>query len=164
MHHSMMHVVDPIFWTKKTPFLRQSGGIENEGESMPKVRKSHPPSLKAKVAVEAIKAHKTAACRSATNARGCSERAAQQGRIGSLRQSCKSCRPRSKSSSLHLLSCLAGSPRMDLFREQYFQSNPIPVDSLDASHQQSTNKRRLSSPTCRRVLSICPPSNRSQMS
>src|ERR1700693_1930449 len=37
------------------------GGIENEGESMPKTRKSHPPSLKAKVAVEAIKAHKTAA-------------------------------------------------------------------------------------------------------
>src|SRR3954451_4450884 len=28
---------------------------------MPKVRKSHPPSLKAKVAVEAIRAHKTAA-------------------------------------------------------------------------------------------------------
>lgn len=28
---------------------------------MPKVRKSHPPILKAKVAVEAIKAHKTAA-------------------------------------------------------------------------------------------------------
>ena len=28
---------------------------------MPKVRKSHPPSLKAKVAVEAIQAHKTAA-------------------------------------------------------------------------------------------------------
>ena len=28
---------------------------------MPKIRKSHPPSLKAKVAVEAIKAHKTAA-------------------------------------------------------------------------------------------------------
>ena len=28
---------------------------------MPKVRKSHPPSLKAKVAVEAIKGHKTAA-------------------------------------------------------------------------------------------------------
>jgi len=28
---------------------------------MPKVRKSHPPSLKANVAVEAIKAHKTAA-------------------------------------------------------------------------------------------------------
>ena len=26
---------------------------------MPKTRKSHPPSLKAKVAVEAIKAHKT---------------------------------------------------------------------------------------------------------
>src|SRR5207344_1715775 len=37
------------------------GGIENEGESMPKTRKSHPPSLKAKVAVEAIKTHKTAA-------------------------------------------------------------------------------------------------------
>jgi transposase len=37
------------------------GGIENRGESMPKTRKSHPPSLKAKVAVEAIKAHKTAA-------------------------------------------------------------------------------------------------------
>jgi hypothetical protein len=36
------------------------GGIENEGESMPRTRKSHPPSLKAKVAVEAIKAHKTA--------------------------------------------------------------------------------------------------------
>ena len=28
---------------------------------MPKTRKSHPPSLKAKVAIEAIKAHKTAA-------------------------------------------------------------------------------------------------------
>jgi transposase-like protein len=28
---------------------------------MPKIRKSHPPSLKAKVAVEAIKAHRTAA-------------------------------------------------------------------------------------------------------
>ena len=28
---------------------------------MPKTRKSHPPSLKAKVAVDAIKAHKTAA-------------------------------------------------------------------------------------------------------
>src|SRR5712692_2736849 len=37
------------------------GGIEDEGESMPKTRKSHPPSLKAKVAAEAIKAHKTAA-------------------------------------------------------------------------------------------------------
>jgi transposase len=35
------------------------GGIENEGESMPRTRKNHPPSLKAKVAVEAIKAHKT---------------------------------------------------------------------------------------------------------
>jgi len=37
------------------------GGIENEGETMPRTRKSHPPSLKAKVAVEAIKAHKTTA-------------------------------------------------------------------------------------------------------
>src|SRR6476469_8990497 len=37
------------------------GGIENEGESMPKTRKNHLPSLKAKVAVEAIKAHKTTA-------------------------------------------------------------------------------------------------------
>src|SRR6266853_1415864 len=37
------------------------GGIENEGESMPRTRKSHPPSLKAKVAVEAIKAHRTTA-------------------------------------------------------------------------------------------------------
>src|SRR5260370_8349509 len=37
------------------------GGIENRGESMPKTRKSHPPSLKARVAVEAIKAHKTTA-------------------------------------------------------------------------------------------------------
>src|ERR1700731_1857412 len=36
-------------------------GIENEGESMPRTRKSHPPSLKAKVAIEAIKAHKTTA-------------------------------------------------------------------------------------------------------
>jgi transposase-like protein len=37
------------------------GGIENEGESMPRTRKSHPPSLKAKVAIEATKAHKTTA-------------------------------------------------------------------------------------------------------
>src|SRR6476661_6960789 len=37
------------------------GGIEDEGESMPRTRKSHPPSLKARVAVEAIKAHKTTA-------------------------------------------------------------------------------------------------------
>jgi transposase-like protein len=36
-------------------------GIENEGETMPRTRKNHPPSLKAKVAVEAIKAHKTTA-------------------------------------------------------------------------------------------------------
>src|SRR5215831_8386791 len=34
-------------------------GIENEGESMPRKRKSHPPSLKAKVAIEAIKGNKT---------------------------------------------------------------------------------------------------------
>jgi transposase len=37
------------------------GGIENEGESMPRTRKSHPPSLKAKVAIEAIKGVKTTA-------------------------------------------------------------------------------------------------------
>src|ERR1035437_3541021 len=37
------------------------GGIENEGESMPRTRKSHPPSLKARVAVEAIKRHRTTA-------------------------------------------------------------------------------------------------------
>src|ERR1700745_718313 len=37
------------------------GGIENRGESMPKTRKSHPPSLKAKVAVEAIRAQQTVA-------------------------------------------------------------------------------------------------------
>src|ERR1700686_187698 len=36
------------------------GGIENEGESMPRTRKNHPPSLKAKVA-EAIRAYKTTA-------------------------------------------------------------------------------------------------------
>jgi transposase-like protein len=36
-------------------------GIENEGEPMPRTRKNHPPSLKAKVAVEAIRGHKTAA-------------------------------------------------------------------------------------------------------
>jgi len=35
------------------------GGIENEGESMPRTRKNHPPSPKAKVAVEAIKTQKT---------------------------------------------------------------------------------------------------------
>jgi transposase len=35
------------------------GGIENGEESMPRSRKSHPSSLKAKVALEAIKAHKT---------------------------------------------------------------------------------------------------------
>jgi transposase len=35
------------------------GGIENEGEPMPRTRKSHPPSLKAKVALEAVKGQKT---------------------------------------------------------------------------------------------------------
>jgi transposase len=35
------------------------GGMENEGETMPRTRKNHPPSLKAKVAVEAIKGQKT---------------------------------------------------------------------------------------------------------
>jgi transposase len=34
-------------------------GIENEGDPMPKTRKTHPPALKAKVAVEAIKAQRT---------------------------------------------------------------------------------------------------------
>ena len=37
------------------------GSIENEGEPMPRTRKSHPPSLKAKVAIEAIRGHKTTA-------------------------------------------------------------------------------------------------------
>jgi transposase-like protein len=37
------------------------GGIESEGESMPRTSKSHPPSLKAKIAIEASKAHKTTA-------------------------------------------------------------------------------------------------------
>ena len=35
------------------------GGIENEGESVPRTRKNHPPNLKAKVAIEAIKGQKT---------------------------------------------------------------------------------------------------------
>ena len=35
------------------------GGIENEGESTARTRKNHPPSLKAKVAIETIKAQKT---------------------------------------------------------------------------------------------------------
>ena len=34
---------------------------ENEGESGPRTRKSHLPSLKAKVAIEAIKAQRTTA-------------------------------------------------------------------------------------------------------
>ena len=37
------------------------GGIENGEYSMPRTRKSHPPSLKAKVAIEAIKAQRTTA-------------------------------------------------------------------------------------------------------
>src|SRR5262249_47650720 len=37
------------------------GGIENGGESMPRTRKSHPPSLNAKVTIEAIKANRTTA-------------------------------------------------------------------------------------------------------
>src|ERR1700749_512459 len=37
------------------------GGIENEGESMARTRKNHPPSLKAKVAVEATRGHKPTA-------------------------------------------------------------------------------------------------------
>jgi transposase-like protein len=36
-------------------------GIENEGESMPGTRRSYAPSLKAKVAIEAIKGNRTAA-------------------------------------------------------------------------------------------------------
>jgi hypothetical protein len=51
----------PHLLDTKGAFAEMKGGIENEGESIPKTRKSHPPSLKAKVAVEAIKAHKTAA-------------------------------------------------------------------------------------------------------
>jgi transposase-like protein len=35
--------------------------FENEGESMPGTRKNHPPDLKAKVAVEAIRANRTTA-------------------------------------------------------------------------------------------------------
>jgi transposase-like protein len=42
-------------------FPQMVGGIENEGESMPQTRKSHPPSLKSEVAVEAIRAHETVA-------------------------------------------------------------------------------------------------------
>ena len=35
--------------------------MENEGTPMPRTRKNHPPSLKAKVAVEAIRANRTTA-------------------------------------------------------------------------------------------------------
>ena len=41
-------------------FLRGGRGIENKGESLPTIQKNHPPSRKAKVAVEAIKGHQTA--------------------------------------------------------------------------------------------------------
>ena len=33
--------------------------MKMKGESMPRMRKSHPPSLDAKVAIEAIRAHKS---------------------------------------------------------------------------------------------------------
>jgi hypothetical protein len=46
---------------RKRAFLRWWAAIENRGESTPQTRKSQPPSLKAKVAVEAIKAHMPAA-------------------------------------------------------------------------------------------------------
>jgi hypothetical protein len=48
------------FLAQKTALASMVGGIENEGESMPRTRKSRPPSLKAKVEVETIRAHKTA--------------------------------------------------------------------------------------------------------
>jgi hypothetical protein len=38
-------------------FSQMVGGIANERESMARTRKSHPPSLKAKVAIEAVKGH-----------------------------------------------------------------------------------------------------------
>jgi putative transposase len=46
---------------KKRDLLRWWSGIENKEKSMPQTRKNHPPSLKAKVALEAIKGHKTTA-------------------------------------------------------------------------------------------------------
>jgi hypothetical protein len=54
-------VMDPKIWTEKAILrwgaaLKMVSGTENEGESMPRTRKDHPPSLKAKVAIEAIKA------------------------------------------------------------------------------------------------------------
>src|ERR1700731_4663258 len=58
---SVVTVVDPIFWTQKGPFLRWWAALKMKESQMPKTRKSHPPSLKARIAVEAIKAHKTAA-------------------------------------------------------------------------------------------------------
>jgi len=53
--------MDPKSWTQKWPFLRWWEALKMKESSMPRTRKSHPPGLKAKVAVEAIKAHKTAA-------------------------------------------------------------------------------------------------------
>ncbi len=46
--------MDPKVGQKKGHLL-VVGGIENEGESMPRTPKSHPPNVKAKVALEAIK-------------------------------------------------------------------------------------------------------------
>lgn len=46
---------------RRSAFLGMVGGVENERESMRRTHTSHPPSLKAKVAVEAIKGHKMAA-------------------------------------------------------------------------------------------------------
>jgi hypothetical protein len=53
--------VDPIFLDTKIALCQMVGGVKNEGESMPRTRKNHPPTLKAKVAVEAIRTHKTTA-------------------------------------------------------------------------------------------------------
>jgi transposase-like protein len=46
---------------QKKPFLRWWAVLKMKESQCPETRKSHPPSLKAKVAVEAIKAHKTTA-------------------------------------------------------------------------------------------------------
>jgi transposase len=49
-----------VFWTEKRPFLDRAAALKMKESQCPKPA-SHPPSLKAKVSVEAIKAHKTAA-------------------------------------------------------------------------------------------------------
>jgi transposase len=55
------YVMDPKKWTEKRPFLRWWAALKmKESQCHERVRIT-PPSLKAKVAVEAIKAHKTAA-------------------------------------------------------------------------------------------------------